>query len=487
MGPKITIFNAFLPNYTKVVDFDDFERIDVGIQGLENANHFLWKLWHLFDLQYAPTNNSYAPWAYLPQKLYGKKNNILVLGNINTALGNFQVAISYVKKGDIDSICFYSGIHNDKLTYKKLRELVLQAKGEIDQLVTFHYNIELFCKFEHLEIYTYVGRFFKLYSQDKKIYVSFDITCADKYEAYHLGMERMKYMTAFLAVETNILFDYYPIEETLEENDIKNDTPLFMKNYIGGYSISVDKVLISEEAFRFLDKIIFVERDMHLSHLEKYFLLGCIHVQNGMKEQETFDDIVKMTFPKQTFGVMNGRLKDKQEKYTHCVMHYLSAIETASYEEGRHEVCKTCGNIKFKIASRVKDFVSKYFNEELGKVFKSLYAVRSKYLHTGILSTSGDFLNARPLLDSGTELGLVDNSFISLKANGGISLVAVLNIKEWTTFALRCFYHEKMFGNMNYEVDEVYDNNSEAYIRHFSDAIIKSDIEGMELIAIEPT
>lgn len=31
MGPKITIFNAFLPNYTKVVDFDDFERIDVGI------------------------------------------------------------------------------------------------------------------------------------------------------------------------------------------------------------------------------------------------------------------------------------------------------------------------------------------------------------------------------------------------------------------------------------------------------------------------
>ena len=114
MSPKITIFNAFLPNYTKVVDFDDFERKDVGIQGLENANHFLWKLWHLFDLQYAPTSNSCAPWAYLPQKLYGKKNNIMVLGNINTALGNFQVAISYVKKGDIDSICFYSGIHNDK-------------------------------------------------------------------------------------------------------------------------------------------------------------------------------------------------------------------------------------------------------------------------------------------------------------------------------------------------------------------------------------
>lgn len=44
-----------------------------------------------------------------------------------------------------------------------------------------------------------------------------------------------------------------------------------------------------------------------------------------------------------------------------------------------------------------------------------------------------------------------------------------------------------MFGNMNYEVEAAYDNNSEAYIQHFSDAIIKSDIEGLKLIAIEPT
>lgn len=44
-----------------------------------------------------------------------------------------------------------------------------------------------------------------------------------------------------------------------------------------------------------------------------------------------------------------------------------------------------------------------------------------------------------------------------------------------------------MFGNMNFKVEAVYDNNSEAYIRHFSDAIIKSDIEGLKLIAIEPT
>ena len=103
MTLKIKVSNPFLPNYVKEVDFEDFERIDVGIKGEMDSNHFLWKLWHLFDLQYAPSNGKgFAPWAYLPQRYIGKNNQILVLGNINTALGNFHVAISYVTKGDID-------------------------------------------------------------------------------------------------------------------------------------------------------------------------------------------------------------------------------------------------------------------------------------------------------------------------------------------------------------------------------------------------
>lgn len=186
MALKIRVSTPLLPYVVKEVDFDDFERIDVGLKGEENSNHFLWKLWALFDAQYAPSHaNGYVPWAYLPQKYKGKKNQVLVLGNINTSLGNFHVAISYVKKGDIDSICFYSGIHNDHQTYQKLRKIVLQAKEEMELLHTFHYTVELYSKFEKLKVHTYVGKHFRLYSQDDKIYVSFDVACADKYEAYH--------------------------------------------------------------------------------------------------------------------------------------------------------------------------------------------------------------------------------------------------------------------------------------------------------------
>lgn len=94
-------------------------------------------------------------------------------------------------------------------------------------------------------------------------------------------------------------------------------------------------------------------------------------------------------------------------------------------------------------------------------------SIRSKYLHTGILSTSGNFLNGIPLLDHGTESGLNDLSFISVKANGGIFLVNVNNIREWTTFCLRCYYHEKLFGNTNYNVTDT-NNNSSSYIKHYT-------------------
>ena len=123
----------------------------------------------------------------------------------------------------------------------------------------------------------------------------------------------------------------------------------------------------------------------------------------------------------------------------------------------------------------------------MGKLFKGLYSIRSHYLHTGILSTSGDFLNVRPLLDVGTDSGIIDHSFLSVKMNSGIKPVFVNNIKEWTTYCLRCYYHEKIFNNTNFEVEEIYNNNSSSYIKHFSELMMVSKIEGLEILGVDQT
>ena len=89
--------------------------------------------------------------------------------------------------------------------------------------------------------------------------------------------------------------------------------------------------MLSDEAFNFLKQYVFVERDLDLDKVSEYFLLACIHVYDGIKEEDSLDDNVRFTFPKYSVSAAKIQLKDKQEKYTHCIMHYLSAIETASY------------------------------------------------------------------------------------------------------------------------------------------------------------
>ena len=166
---------------------------------------------------------------------------------------------------------------------------------------------------------------------NEKIYVAFDILCADKYEAYHLGMERMKFFLAFLSVETNILFDYDSIDFGADQDNVDTKHMLFMQNYIDHYSIIKDEVVLSKEAFLFLNEYLFVERDLCLDRVAKYFLLGCVHVLDGLTEVSYFEDIVKYTLKELSYSVMRRHDKNKQERYTHCIMHFLSAIESTYF------------------------------------------------------------------------------------------------------------------------------------------------------------
>mgnify|MGYP003399832789 len=84
-------------------------------------------------------------------------------------------------------------------------------------------------------------------------------------------------------------------------------------------------------------------------------------------------------------------------------------------------------------------------------------------------------------------MGLVDHSFISVRFNGNTELVFANNIREWTTFCLRCLYHEIFFDNTGYHTDEQNNQNSSAYIPHLLSVRIRSNVDGIEIVGIEPT
>jgi hypothetical protein len=137
-----------------------------------------------------------------------------------------------------------------------------------------------------------------------------------------------------------------------------------------------------------------------------------------------------------------------------AAMNYLSAIETASMPEGQPRTCPACGNVIYKISARVEKLTSTYLSPETGKVFKELYNMRSKYLHAGKLSCDSYLVTTRPFIDPSTGSGLTDYGFISCKVGGKLAIIALQNIQELTTYILRCYYQEHIFGIKDFDPDD---------------------------------
>lgn len=137
-------------------------------------------------------------------------------------------------------------------------------------------------------------------------------------------------------------------------------------------------------------------------------------------------------------------------------MSYLSAMECVTAVDGHQELCQECGSVKYKIAQRVKDLATKYLGEHLGKVFHKLYGFRSKFLHEGRFASESNMIRTIPLLSRNSSTGLDDYGSISVSIDGIARQIHVANVKEWTTYALRCFYQERIMGRTSFT--EVFDN-----------------------------
>lgn len=485
---KINIKSPFFPEVAKEVDLDNFVKIDVNITEELESNHFLLSLWHQLDVNYAPQHTDRVPWAYIPQKYIGKKINILVFGNINTKIGNYVVAMSYAKKGNIDSLYFYSPFHEQEHYKKYFKEIVSNAIKHKNELSIFNCKTELKSQFNNLQIQQYKGDNFTLYSENNKIWLSFNLKAIDQYEAFRSSMKRLNYLCAFLSVETNILFEFQEIVLTNnQENIIKTDVEhQYFIDFIDFYSVKEDVLQLSEYGFKFLDDFVFVERDLIMNRRLKYFILACQHISEGLYHELKLGDKTAYTFPKVSFVLSPNDLRNKQAFITQGVMSYMSAIETASFPDGTTTQCATCHNLQYKISSRISDFMTHYFHEDMGKLFKSLYGFRSKFLHTGELATDNDYHYNRPLIDSSTETGLVDYGFISVKVNGNVGLIYINNIREWTTYALRCYYQEYFYNRLNFNLKNSMDeNNSDSYIAHYEKIVVSSCLPGIEVIGLD--
>lgn len=336
-------------------------------------------------------------------------------------------------------------------------KLVGNAKKNVTRLHSYSCSVWLKClNYDVKSSGIYGGKNFYLHSNAKGVCVDFRVRAIDYIEAKQQIARRLDELCAFLSVETNLLF-VTDREWEIKENDKTlpiTVNPVYMKPFIDGPSIRQESLLLSEAGAQYLDHYIFVDRDIDNEEVTMYFKRSCSHVYEGLQKQIEKGDRVGYTTRTQAFILTQKDNLRSQNIITMAAMSYLSALETASTPEGKPEICPTCGNLNYRISSRVESIVSRYLNPESGREFKELYNLRSKYLHAGKLSSENYYITARPFIDTSTGSGLTDYGVISCRVHGKLMVIGIQNIQELTTYVLRCYYQDKLFGIKDFDPED---------------------------------
>jgi hypothetical protein len=440
------------------VDFVQFETYSIQTKGEVESNNFLLSLWHQLDLEYGNSDGK-CPWAYFPNRYKLKKNLMSFFGIVDTSIGHFYVSTTYKRKGDIDSIHFFS--FNSTIDYKsKLKIIINKAFKNINNLNEYTVSADLDCIFTDLCIDEYKDDKFEFQAKNGKSSIRFLTKAIDNYEATQLAEKKLRTLTAFLAIETNVHFDYENVEIKQQSIKINKKAPIKFqdevlleftnqngKDYIDEYPISNSRLLLTKQGLEFIRKYIFPEREFCNSKQVHNFLQACMHFHKGLAyESET---IVPASFvsDEHLYAFSPIGIFNKQYVINNSITLYLSSLEVLSFYGATQSTCAKCNQVQYKISQRVADFVIEYLHKDLGKAFKRLYNIRSKFLHAAECSSSNLNTSIKPMIDSETASGLKDYGFITINVDGKSFGVYTNNVREWTSYCFRRYYSQKILTN----------------------------------------
>lgn len=433
----------------------DFEKIPVNSAGYIESNKFLVSLWNQVNTHICPKHCvDRAPWAYFPQKIIGKKTSVSVLGFCQTSIGELFFALEYHKKGDIDSLLVMRPTSKFKREeIRSLTFLVNDAKIYVDKTTRFLCKAKVSTSLKNVCFAEYNASNFSIKPCDGSSEILFYVNAIDRFEAEQQALERLYEICAFLTVETNIYCSfeefYVRANEILPER--KTLSP-FIDDYIDYYPISDNwEICISSYAYNFIsNNILSIGRFEKRSETEKYFISSCKHIQIGIETEIRIGTVPLASMPSWTFELLKKEQLNTGEYVTSALMSYLSAIECATVTEAHYKTCKECGAVIYKIANRVRNLSTEFLCDDLGKVFHKLYTYRSKFLHTGRMASDANVVRTIPLLSEFSETGVKEFGNLAVKLEGKIYSFKISNIREWSTYILRCYYQKRILGRVSF-------------------------------------
>ena len=362
---------------------------------IDSTNKCLIKLWSAF------LKNGKIGWHYRPWK----NKNIIDVGDVSVHnFGSYNVLFLSKTKKIVTSVIFKK--HNNENFTKKEISYFNEINNERFKIKEKQFICAISFKIESLfgvkYLYPFSNNILSVYCIGDKQYIEFQINGFCKEEVSEKIVKISQEISDFLSTQTNSVLKVDNItfltKKTSLSKEIKN---LAQQNidWIDEYPIDNSHFILPKYAKILLEKIILKDNN-DLEILLKVFH----HFSHAIKLQQEY---------------MQTELIISQ------LMSSIEALaELENYDISR---CEKCRQSIYSIRKRVLSLIENNFPKHMKKIFDNYYTTRSKYLHSGILTSSRQY--------TGICLPKISDKFKS--GCEEYPLIINLNLIEWISFLIR--------------------------------------------------
>lgn len=433
-------------NQEQEVFYDEFERIDVFTKTENESNGLLYSIWREFD-EVVPCQKQRCPWMYLPHRTVKNGKSYLLLGVMNTEIGEIMWLCSYEKKGTINEIGFlpYCKIDRTKEKINRIRKIVENGIQRSNEFYKFTAKCIVSGRYQDNNCYmfeNYVGDNFMINSKGDSSEFIIVGQAHSEFEFYNRITEKIVSICDFLSMETNTIVSFEKIE-IFEGNGYEKERALqVIKEIIYVSDEFIDFIPVTSEEKLVLQKNAVYLIDAFINE-EKCNL----KIKNIFKSSNIFREGLELEYlvNATTYDLTDTTVKSIVKKnktarvnmLSSAISFYMSALENLTALDANPEQCEVCGQLKYGITGRVGEIADKHFNSYMAKVMKKIYSMRSKYFHTANVFVKNNNSFIIPEISEYEEIGCRIDGFVSIMIDGESILISPSCVREWTSYIIR--------------------------------------------------
>lgn len=319
-------------------------------------------------------------WVFMPSK--NSANTTIRIGTVDIGIEdhNQDVTIKYSKKGVIKELFMNNPFSPNT---KELDDELYEVATSLDTTKLTKYSVSSIIETPYSSIANInTDGFYIFPDSDSRTRIAITVPAFDPDDAAYLSGGLINEVCNFLSICLNtyvksgqifIGYDLYV--------DVQNELYSGDEDWIDDHPMVNGSMALSEDQVSMVIDII-------AGNVKPEFLSACAHFNNAVYLLK--DHSLNQNFLVDAAAVL-----------------YISSLEVCSslfkYDSSS---CSECGQVKYSIRKRVLDLVGKYHPEHLKKFIDRYYQGRSKYLHAGSHSSSGNYYGVSiPQLDPSSYSG----------------------------------------------------------------------------------